>query len=167
VTNPALKDLTIRTPQPNDRNAIEHMLTQSGFFTQDEVRVALELFDVAVNNPDQQDYLFALAELNARVVGYVCYGWNSMTEGTWDVYWICVNPDEKNLGIGKVLMAHTEQEIWAKKGLLIVVETSGREQYQATRAFYLKLGYQEEARLRDFYRPGDDRVIYTKRFPTA
>jgi hypothetical protein len=46
-----------------------------------------------------------------------------------------------------------------------VVETSSRPEYVATRAFYARRGYTEAARLRAFYAPGDDRVIFTKRLP--
>jgi hypothetical protein len=46
----------------------------------------------------------------------------------------------------------------------LVVETSSRSDYAPTRGFYGRRGYTEAARVREFYAPGDDRIIYTKRF---
>jgi hypothetical protein len=46
---------------------------------------------------------------------------------------------------------------------MVVIETSSRADYAPTRRFYHKRGYLESARLRDFYAPGDDRVVLTKR----
>ncbi len=158
-----MNESKIRDLKPSDRAPIEKMLTDSGFFTLDEVKVALELFDTAIKNPAQTDYIFGVSESgDGKVLGYVCYGSSPMAEGTFDIYWICVDPQSKNLGIGKKLMAWAEKRIKDSKGRLIIVETSGRGQYDATRGFYLKQHYIEEARIKDFYRPGDDRVIYTK-----
>jgi hypothetical protein len=53
-------------------------------------------------------------------------------------------------------------------GRLLVAETSSREEYQDTRTFYEHRGYgavpSDRARLCDFYRPGDDRLLFAKRF---
>jgi hypothetical protein len=43
------------------------------------------------------------------------------------------------------------------------VETSGRDEYLPTRGFYAARQYAASARVRDFYAPGDDRIIFTKR----
>jgi hypothetical protein len=47
---------------------------------------------------------------------------------------------------------------------MLVVETSSRSVYAPTRGFYGRRGYTEAARVREFYAPGDDRIILTKRF---
>ncbi|MBI3037439.1 GNAT family N-acetyltransferase [bacterium] len=73
-----------------------------------------------------------------------------------------MDPSLQREGTGKILMEWVESQVLAQKGRIIVVETSGRDLYKPTRSFYLKIGYHEEARIRDFYRPGDDRVIFTK-----
>ena len=43
------------------------------------------------------------------------------------------------------------------------VETASKESYAATRAFYERIGYVEVARTPDFYKDGDDRVVYSRR----
>ena len=47
-------------------------------------------------------------------------------------------------------------------GRAIYVETSSTEVYSPARSFYLNQGYKEVSRLKDFYRPGDDRITFLK-----
>ena len=44
----------------------------------------------------------------------------------------------------------------------VYIETSHRADYQATRGFYERCGYQLEAVLTDFYAPGDSKAIYVR-----
>ena len=77
-----------------------------------------------------------------------------MTEGTVDVYWIAVHPGRHKQGYGKALLNRVEKQAREQKGRLIVIETSSQDKYASTRHFYEKQGYVEQARVRDFYRPG-------------
>jgi ribosomal protein S18 acetylase RimI-like enzyme len=47
-------------------------------------------------------------------------------------------------------------------GRVLLVETSGTPDFERTRAFYRKCGYEEEARIRDFYQAGADKIVYRK-----
>jgi len=85
-----------------------------------------------------------------------------LTDGTYDVYWIAVDPDMQGQGIGSELLNFAEDDILRHKGRLITIYTSSQEKYTPTRDFYLKRGYDEGARIRDYYRPGDDLVVYVK-----
>ena len=154
--------ITIRELRRTDRPAIAAMLQQPQFFHIQEMKVALELVDETLQKPEQSHYSFGIAEQEGEVAGYVCYGSRPMTANTYDLYWICVNPHRKNAGVGRHLMRFAEERIFAKNGRMIIVETAGREGYRPTREFYLKLDYKEEARIPDFYQPGDDMVIYVK-----
>jgi ribosomal protein S18 acetylase RimI-like enzyme len=82
--------------------------------------------------------------------------------GTWDIYWIAVDPRRQSRGLGKLLMSFAEREIATRAGRLVIIETNGRDYYHPTRAFYLRVGYHEAARVKDFYAPADDKVIYAK-----
>ena len=86
---------------------------------------------------------------------------SALTSGTYDLFWIAVDPSARRLGAGKTLMRATEAEVQKRGGRLIVVETSGMDKYESTRAFYIGAGYEKEAVIRDFYKVGDDLVIYT------
>jgi len=96
------------------------------------------------------------------VAGWICFGPTPCTVGTFDIYWIAVDPAAQGHGVGTALMARAESEIHAAGGRLAAAETSGRPSYAATRRFYNRLGYHEAAVIPDFYGPGDDQVIFTK-----
>ncbi|MFQ3619314.1 MAG: GNAT family N-acetyltransferase [Spirochaetales bacterium] len=154
----------IRPFNQHDRTPIGEILRSTHMFTQEEVAVAMELIDTFLQNPYQKDYLLYTAEAQEKAVGYVCYGPTPATEGTFDLYWIAVDPSLQNSGVGTQLLLFTEEQIKKAGGRLIIIETSSQEKYQPTRIFYERKGYTLEARIKDFYRLGDDRLIYTKRF---
>lgn len=123
--------------------------------------MALELIDEGDDGtPDA--YHFAVAEHAGQVVGYVCWGHTPCTEATFDLYWIAVAPSAQGLGIGGRLVEGCEHAVREAGGHLLLVETAGKSEYDGTRAFYLRTGYVEEARIRDFYQKGDDKVIFSK-----
>lgn len=156
---------SIRELQAADRAVLLQILTDTAMFTPAEIDVAMELIDIALNKPRQSDYLIYVSiDGDGQVTGYVCYGPTPATEGTFDLYWIVVAPQVQNKGIGKDLLKYVETAVQAQHGHLIIIETSSQEKYWPTRNFYLKNGYAIAAQIKDFYRPGDDRVIFVKYF---
>lgn len=152
----------IRKMVSGDRGKIHMILVDTGFFTTAEIDVAMELVDSFLTTPAQKDYIVYVAEEQERICGYMCFGPTPVAEGTYDLYWIAVDPAAQNQGIGKKLLGFMEYEITRQQGRLILIETSSQEKYKATQAFYLRSGYHLAAQIKDFYKPGDDRMIYTK-----
>ncbi|HKL26569.1 MAG TPA: GNAT family N-acetyltransferase [Desulfuromonadales bacterium] len=132
-------------------------------FTQEEVDCALELLYQVLDNPEQTDYLVAVIDDAPGPVGYILYGPVPLTDGTWDIYWIATAPAVHGAGYGRLLLEHAERDMRRRGGRLICLETSSQDTYQRTRLFYDRSGYFQEACLKDFYRPGDDRITYVKR----
>lgn len=148
-----------------DRQPVLDLIRATGFFTPEEFKVAEELIDIYLNQPEQRDYFIVVVENEqGRVTGYMTYGPTPLTEGTWDLYWIAVSPSDQGKGYGQQLVRWLEEEVKKRNGRLILIETSSQPKYEPTRKFYEKLGYTEVARVPDFYRPGDDRVIFGKYF---
>ena len=143
--------------KPSDRAHIENIVRATGVFSETEIGVAMELFDAG------GDYEFVGAFQADDLIGYACFGATPATDRTYDLYWIAVHPNAQRSGAGAALMAEVERQLEQRRARLVVVETSSREDYAPTRRFYDKLGYAEAARLRDFYAPGDDRVVLSKR----
>ncbi|MET0405981.1 MAG: GNAT family N-acetyltransferase [Cystobacter sp.] len=104
-----------------------------------------------------------VADRDGTLVGYVCYGPTPMTEGTYDLYWIASDPTVRGQGIGASLVSGMEADLRRQSARIIRVETSATEAYGPTRGFYASMKYVEEARIRDFYKVGDDLIILTKR----
>jgi ribosomal protein S18 acetylase RimI-like enzyme len=125
-------------------------------FQPHEVDVALELIDA----PPESGYRFVVAEIDGRVAGYACFGATPCTDGTWDLYWIAVDPSLHGAGVGWTLMSDAVDAIRAESGRLVIIETASKPAYDRTRAFYLKYGCREVARIPDFYAPGDDKIVY-------
>lgn len=148
--------------RPEDREQIRGIVASSGFFYPGEIDVAVELLDERLSKGTASGYYFVLADLAGRAVGYTCFGPIACTQSSYDLYWIAVHRDFRGKGLGGSLIEASERAIAAQGGRRIYVETSSRPQYEPTRAFYRHLGYAEQARLADFYAPGDDKVICVK-----
>ena len=153
----------IRYASAADRQAVHDFIKATNFFRPDEVDVAMEVFDDAIAKGPEGHYQSYVIDENEKPVGWVCFGPTPCTLGTFDLYWIAVDPACQSKGYGRVLMAFAEREIKKRGGRLVIVETSGRPSYISTRKFYLKIGYLESSRVWDFYAPGDDKIIYIKR----
>jgi ribosomal protein S18 acetylase RimI-like enzyme len=145
-----------------DRTAIARLLAATREFDPEEVRVALELVDHAIAHTD--DYRVLVAELShdSSLVGYVCFGPTPMTRGTFDLYWIATDPAQRRAGIGRALVAALADTLRSEGARLVRLETSSRDDYEATRRFYDGTGFHVAARIPDFYDVGDDLVIYTR-----
>ncbi len=152
----------MRALEPRDRPVLEALLRGTEMFYEPEVLVALELIDLGLT-PGGGGYEFAVAEREGRAVGYACWGLNPMSDGVHDLYWIAVERAEQGAGHGRKLLAYVESRVRAAQGRCLMIETGGKPSYAATRGFYLACGYVEVARLEDFFRIGDDKLMYAKR----
>ena len=158
-----LSQLTFRTQlKPSDKDQVITIVRSSGFFSEEEIRIAGELVDEAFKQPEMDDYLFVFADNERELVGYSCYGRIPLTRSSFDLYWIAVTQQLRGAGIGRKLLELTEEGIIAHGGTQAYLDTSGRALYRSTRKFYEAAGYQPEAVLKDFYAPGDDKIIYRK-----
>lgn len=152
----------LRPLMAGDRDALERITRAVNVFKEYEIPVALEVFDKAIE-PGQTDYEATAAEVEGKFAGWAAWGQRPCTEGTWDLYWIAVDPALQGAGVGSTILEEVERRLRGRARLL-VVETGGRPAYDATRAFYLAKGYTVAATIPDLYAPGDAQVILTKRF---
>jgi D-alanine-D-alanine ligase-like ATP-grasp enzyme/ribosomal protein S18 acetylase RimI-like enzyme len=148
----------------SDRDAIGRIVRDTGFFSDAEVGIAVELADAALARGEAEaGYFFVVADLDGEVVGYSCFGPIPATVSSFDLYWIAVDKRFQHRGFGREILRESERAIAARGGRNIYVETAGRPQYAPTRAFYEATDYATAARFADFYSDGDDKVVYVKR----
>jgi GNAT superfamily N-acetyltransferase len=123
---------------------------------------------LASSQDSEGDYEFlgVFDEKSDRLLGYACFGATPATDGTYDLYWLAVDPAAQGRGVGTALVRAVEQKLLDRGARLLVVETSSRPDYEGTRRFYARSGYMEAARVRDFYAPADDRIVLTTRLTT-
>lgn len=138
------------------------MLRRVKNFTADEVAVALEVFGRAAETGNTE-YVGLLALAGGEIAGAIAYGETPMTVGTYDLYWILSDPARQRTGVGSFLLGAMDDDLRRRGARLVRIETSGTSSYDGTRAFYERAGYRETARIPEFYRPGDDLVMFTRR----
>lgn len=151
-----------RDLRPGDREPLEELIRKTGLFNPEEVDVALELIADRIAGGEASHYRFLVGEAEGRVAGYVCWGPIPGTAASADLYWIVVHPDHQGKGIGAALLEAAEEWMAACGRNRVYIETSTREQYTPTRAFYLACGYRISAEFPDFYVPGDGKAVFLK-----
>lgn len=154
--------MLLRELRDGDRPALEALIRGTDAFREDEVEVALELIDAGTNT--KSGYLFQVAaDERDRAIGYACYGLTPMTDGVYDLYWIVVDASLQRSGVGRKLLDAVKSDARARGGRFVIIETSGKASYASQRAFYERTGCELLARYPDFYRVGDDKLVYMVR----
>jgi len=147
-----------------DRASLLSMLIKTRSFTSAEIDVAMELIDIVLKDQIQKDYqIYCMVDDQDQAIGYICYGPTPMTQGTFDLYWIAVDPDFQEQGVGSNLLDFLGKVVKELKGRMILADTSSIPHYEKTQNFYLRNGFQEVARVLDYYHPGNDRVTFCRR----
>ena len=156
--------MKIRPLLGKDRLTLLSVLTKTRSFTSAEIDVAMELIDIVLKDPIQRDYhIYCVVDVQDQAIGYICYGPTPMAQGTFDLYWIAVDPDFQGQRVGSTLLNFLEKVLKAEGGRLILADTSTIPHYEKTQKFYLKNGFQEVARIPDYYHPGNDRITFCRR----
>lgn len=151
------------TASTDDPTAVKRLAEATGYFSTVETEVAQELVNERLSKGPESGYHFVFAELAGKLAGYACYGPVPLTASSYDLYWIVVSPEFQGRGLGRIMLQEAERLARQTGGTRLYADTSGRAQYGSTRAFYERVGFRREALLEDFYAPGDDKVIYSKR----
>ena len=157
--------LEVVIPSPADGECLLGLARSITLFEESDFETIEELWtEFATKGDEASWYHFLVSRNGDEMLGFACYGQRPLTEGTYDLYWIGVSQRQQSRGIGKALIAEVENRVREKGGRILIAETAGKPEFEPTRRFYLSAGYELEARIRDFYMPGDDLVIFTKRF---
>jgi ribosomal protein S18 acetylase RimI-like enzyme len=133
----------------------------TGYFKPADVEALREVLDDFFASPGGHQCVSH--EDSGRIVAFAYYAEASMTDRTWYLWWIAVDPSTQGKGLGRALMRHVEQDVRGRNGRLMLIETSSTPLYEPTRGFYLRLGYEQEALLRNYYAEGDGMVVFRKR----
>ena len=150
----------IRPTTPDDTTALITLADATGLFQPDQLEELSEMLsDYFRDNSDDRLWI---TDDDKGVVGVAYCEKDRMTDETWNLQLIAIRPDCQGQGRGATLLRYVEQMLTARGGRVLLVETSGLPDFERTRTFYRKCGYEEEARIRDFYTAGDDKITYRK-----
>jgi ribosomal protein S18 acetylase RimI-like enzyme len=148
--------------RPSDREHVRKMVRSTSFFSPEEEDVAVELVEERLTKGEASGYHFLFLDSGPEPVAYACYGPVPCTQESYHLYWIVVAQELRGQGLGPRLMRLCEERIRSMGGTRVYAETSSRPQYAPTRRFYEKIGFSIEARLKDYYCPGEDLLIFTR-----
>jgi GNAT superfamily N-acetyltransferase len=146
-----------------DLDRLEEILRSTGFFYDFEIRTALEIAEATIEEGmEKSGYYWLKIADGKKIIAFANYGKNAFSTHSWDLYWIAVHQDSRNMKLGSVLMKAIEDNVRNAGGKILWIETSGRPLYASTEIFYRRNGYELQASLKDFYGPGDPKQIYAK-----
>lgn len=156
----------IRPLVSTDLPGLISLLVASGLFPPDEVQEVGSMAAASLDDHVGSDHCWVIDEAEGDddhgPVAVAYYAPERMTDGTWNLYLIAVHPTHQGQGRGSKLIRYVEAALAARGARILLVETSGLPSFARTRAFYRKCGYDEEARIRDFYKAGEDKIIFRK-----
>lgn len=148
----------IRTVRRDDMAALRRIIDGSGLFPS-------ELLDdmLAGHLAGEHQERFWLTVDDGTGPSAIAYCVEEeLAAGTWNLLLIAVDPARRSTGVGAALLEHIEGALAARGERVLLVETSGTPEFERTRHFYRDNGYDEEARIRDFYDAGDDKIVFWK-----
>jgi ribosomal protein S18 acetylase RimI-like enzyme len=151
----------IRPIQPQDTPALLALAEATGLFDAASSQELRQLLADYFSGDIHKNH-FWITDDTQGLIGVAYYAPERMTEGTWNLYLIAIHPDHQGKGRGTALLGYVEHALRERGERLLLVETSGLNSFERTRTFYRKCGYEEEARVRDFYTTGEDKIVYRK-----
>ncbi len=146
-----------------DRQDIYNILMHSGIFNQSDADCVDGMFGEAFNKVSDDNYRFISCREGDHLLGFACFGRESLTHGTWDLFWVCVAADARRKGAGRALLAEVQRQAAHKSVRLIVIYTSSTDRYAPARNLYESMGFICTAKVPDYYAEKDHLLIYTQR----
>ncbi len=147
----------IRPVQRQDLSQIKHIADATELFPPDMLDDMIAGY-LDGSKPD----IWFIYSLEGKAISFGFCEPERMTEGTWNLLAIGVDPEHQGKGIGADMMTYLENRLASAGERILLVETMGVPAFERTRAFYRKQGYVEEARIREFYEAGADKVVFWK-----
>lgn len=147
----------IRPTTENDFDALIAIATASGLFEPDQT----EMLSGMLRSPDESD-VWLTDDDGTGPVGVAYLAPEKMTHRTWNLYLIAVHPNRQRQGRGKAILDHVQKWLRERGERILLVETAGVDDFDYVRAFYANNGFETEARIRDFYDTGVDKIVFRK-----
>lgn len=149
----------IRNTNATDTDALMEIVKSSGQFDDDSLVYVKNTLHEYLEG--ESSGLWYTAD-DGEPVGVAYCAPEPVTQGTWNLLMLWTRKDRSHQGHGSGLVAHVERELRDRQVRLLIVETSGLPEFETARHFYGKCGFTPEATIRNFFAPGDDKIVYTK-----
>ena len=152
----------IRPISAEDTAPILALAESVGLFSLEEVEQLRPMVEEAVADGEGQRPFWLVDAADDGLVSVAYCEPERMAEGTWNLQLIAVRPDCQGQGRGGTMLEAVKQELLAQGARLLLVDTLGSDEFESVRKFYRSQGFVEEARIRDFYAEGADKVTFWK-----
>ena len=149
--------ISVRELTRADLPSVRVVLEETGLFPPEMLDAMVEPYLL-----EQVGHHWLAAFVEERLVGFAYAEPERMTDGTLNLLAIAVRPAAQKLGVGRALVRFLEDRARVQDGRVLIVETSSLDEYAGTRAFYAGQSFTEEARIRDFYAEGEDKILFWK-----
>jgi ribosomal protein S18 acetylase RimI-like enzyme len=156
ILPPMLRPIT-----PDDTDGIIALADTLGLFSSDELE-SLQQMLIDSLSKEGDICSFWIVDDEEGLVGLTYCEPERMTSGTWNLQLIAVHPTHQRQGRGAKLLHFVEQTLAKRGERILLVETMGTPDFEYVRSFYRKNGFTEEARIREFYAEGADKIIFRK-----
>lgn len=150
--------MNVRRTEADDVPSIQRIVAVNDMFPPDMVPGMLRDF---LERADGCDDHWLTCVVDGRIAGFCYAAPEPLTDGTWNMLAIAVMPGSQRSGVGTALASAVETAL-RERGRVLIADTSGSDAFASARRFYAKAGFVEEARIRDFWAAGDDKVVFWK-----
>lgn len=160
-----MEGIVYRTePQLSDVEDVKQIVASTGFYSENEVSVAVDLVQERLDRGLACDYLFIFAERDGHAISFVCFGPIPCAKYNFEMYWMATRNDVRRTKIGREMLKRVERVVWAFGGRALYLSTSSKQVFMPAREFFLKSGYRIEATLLNFYDENEHRMMFSKSF---
>ncbi|MEM6295178.1 MAG: N-acetyltransferase [Myxococcota bacterium] len=155
----------IRRPKPDDVDAIKRLAIAAKMFDEESVGFFDDILAGFFDGTAQGHAWLVVPGFDGELLAGAYYAPEPFADRMWNLYFLAVDPKAQGQGLGQRLIEHVETTLRGHGedvARTLIVETSSTDQYADTRAFYARRGFVEEARIRQYYGPEDDKVVFWK-----
>lgn len=152
----------IRPATSSDKDEMNELFASINLFQPEELEFMAELVDNYFKGDLGEGHYWIVND-DKGLTSAAYYAPESFGQNVYNLYFIGVLPDKQGQGTGSLMLKYVENHLRELKQRLLLVETSGVASFEKTRYFYLKNDYEKEAVIREYYKEGDDKVIYRKK----
>ena len=152
-------DHTVAVAGADDIADIARPIRECGLFSPDEAEGFVDMLPDLIA---EEGAHWRILRRAGRVAGACYLSRERMSEDVWNLWFIGLRPEDQGGGGGSRLLAEAEGVARSEAGRLLLIDTSSGPGFETARAFYAARGYGAEATVRDYYAPGEDKIVFRK-----
>ncbi|MBD2089693.1 GNAT family N-acetyltransferase [Microcoleus sp. FACHB-1515] len=152
----------IRPVTLDDTDALIALADSIELFSSDELEELRQMLDNSLSKDSDAHPFWITDDEDNELVALAYCEPERMTNGTWNLQLIGVRPTHQKQGRGAKLLRFLEQTLRERGARILLVETLGTPDFEYVRSFYRRNGFDEEARIREFYAEGADKIVFRK-----